>query len=93
MYGVCKICGCTDTHACHSPIFGNCWWVDDTHELCSHCEMKMKAKKQSDEMISDIDVPGLYVEETVCPYPEREWCEGCPRYIEDEGICDLEIGF
>jgi len=27
-----------------------------------------------------------------CPYPERDRCEGCPRYIEDEDICDLEIG-
>ena len=44
MYGVCKICGCTDDHACHSPILGNCWWVDDTHELCSHCEMKLKSR-------------------------------------------------
>ena len=36
-------------------------------------------------------VPGLYVEETTCPYPERETCDGCPKYIEDEGICDMEI--
>ena len=54
MYGVCKICGCTDSHACNSPIFGNCWWVDDSHELCSHCKMKLEAK-------------GLLVED-VCSY-------------------------
>lgn len=36
-------------------------------------------------------VPGLYVEETVCPYPDRECCDGCPRYIEDENLCDLEL--
>lgn len=36
-------------------------------------------------------VPGLYVEETVCPYPERTTCDGCPKFIEDEGICDMEI--
>ena len=36
-------------------------------------------------------VPGLYVEETTCPFPERETCDGCPKYIEDEGICDMEI--
>ena len=29
-YGVCKICGCTDTDPCHNPTHGNCWWVDDT---------------------------------------------------------------
>ena len=38
----------------------------------------------------DEPVPGLYIEETVCTYPEREVCEGCPKYIEDEGICDME---
>lgn len=36
-------------------------------------------------------VPGLYVEETTCPYPEREECDGCKRYIEEEGICDMEL--
>jgi len=36
-YGTCKICGCTDDNACIHPDFGACWWVDNTHELCSHC--------------------------------------------------------
>lgn len=36
-------------------------------------------------------VPGLYVEETFCPHPELESCDGCERYIEDEGVCDLEL--
>ena len=61
--------------------------MDDSHELCSHCEMKMKERGFS----TDEPVPGLYLEETVCPYPEREICEGCPKYIEDEGICDMEL--
>lgn len=90
MYGVCKICGCTDDHACHSPIFGNCWWVDDSHELCSHCQMKLEARGLSPEDIENEPAPGLYVEETVCPYPEREWCEGCPKYIEEDGVCEME---
>lgn len=37
MYGVCKICGCTDDNPCFNPICGTCWWVDDSHTLCSHC--------------------------------------------------------
>ena len=37
MYGVCKICGCTDNNACHHPDHGSCFWIDDYHELCSHC--------------------------------------------------------
>ena len=36
-YGICKVCGCTDTAPCFNPEHGNCWWVDETHELCSHC--------------------------------------------------------
>lgn len=36
-YGTCKICGCTDTNACVHPDFGACFWLDDAHELCSHC--------------------------------------------------------
>lgn len=36
-YGICKICGCTDDKACYHPDFGPCWWLDETHELCSHC--------------------------------------------------------
>lgn len=37
MYGVCKICGCTDNDPCFNEDYGTCWWVDGSHELCSHC--------------------------------------------------------
>ena len=53
--------------------------------------MKLKGKGLSPEDVADKPVPGLYVEEDFCPYPEREWCEGCPKYIEDEGICDMDL--
>lgn len=33
------------------------------------------------------------LERCVCPYPERDRCDGCPRYIEDDDLCDLEIEF
>lgn len=36
-YGTCKICRCTDYNACVHPDEGSCYWVDDTHELCSAC--------------------------------------------------------
>lgn len=36
-YGICNICGCTDDGPCYHPVFGTCWWLDETHELCSHC--------------------------------------------------------
>lgn len=35
--GTCRICGCTDKRSCVHPDFGPCFWLDDTHELCSHC--------------------------------------------------------
>lgn len=31
----CRVCGCTDDHACVDPEFGACWWVEA--DLCSHC--------------------------------------------------------
>lgn len=37
--GVCEICGCTDTDPCFNPYWGNCWWVDEEHTLCSHCDI------------------------------------------------------
>ncbi|MFA5420290.1 MAG: hypothetical protein WC341_17690 [Bacteroidales bacterium] len=37
MYGTCVICGCTDESACVHPTAGPCWWIDETHQLCSHC--------------------------------------------------------
>jgi hypothetical protein len=46
-YGTCKICGCTDVTACYHPDFGPCWWVDASHEICSHCvELKDDPKVQ-----------------------------------------------
>lgn len=36
-YGTCKDCGCTDDNACVHMEFGECFWLDETHELCSHC--------------------------------------------------------
>ncbi|WP_296940844.1 hypothetical protein [uncultured Dysgonomonas sp.] len=23
--GICKVCGCTDNHACYDPEYGPCW--------------------------------------------------------------------
>lgn len=31
----CRVCGCTDDHACVDTDLGPCWWVED--DLCSHC--------------------------------------------------------
>lgn len=37
--GTCRVCGCTATRACTNPTHGNCWWVDETETLCSHCAL------------------------------------------------------
>lgn len=39
--GTCRVCGCTDNNACQ-PM--GCWWVDDTHTLCSECAPTPKEK-------------------------------------------------
>lgn len=44
-YGTCKICGCTDNDCrqCIEATGEPCFWVDDTHELCSRCDPEMQA--------------------------------------------------
>jgi hypothetical protein len=45
--GVCKICLCTEDHACPDPDTGTCFWVES--DLCSACanpEQKQKAIKR-----------------------------------------------
>lgn len=91
MYGVCKVCGCTDADPCYNPKKGYCWWADDGHELCSHCANKGVYNDPETVHCVNSTIPGIYIEEDYCPYPERPYCEGCPKYIEDEGICDLEL--
>ncbi len=91
MYGVCKICGCKENDPCFHPDWGMCWWVDDSHELCSHCaDPEIYNDPATTHCINSV-VPGLYVEETTCLHPELECCDTCERYIRDEGICDMEL--
>lgn len=35
-YGICRVCECTWDHAC-SDNRGSCWWINQDHNLCSHC--------------------------------------------------------
>lgn len=35
--GVCRYCGCTYNDPCYNPNYGNCWWADSDHTVCSHC--------------------------------------------------------
>lgn len=92
MYGVCKVCGCTDKDPCFNPEVGYCWWVDDSHELCRHCANRDIYDDPATVHCVNSTEAGLYVEETTCDHPELQTCDGCPRYIEDEDLCDLEVG-
>ena len=35
--GICKECGCSENNACLNHNVGNCYWVDESETLCSHC--------------------------------------------------------
>lgn len=91
-YGTCKICGCTDHDPCYNPLHGNCYWVDDTHELCSHC---------ADPDIAN-DVFTIHCINSTEPYydsvAETLICAHCKHWhneyeeVEDEnsyGPCDI----
>lgn len=58
--GVCRVCGCTEDNACYHPEHGNCFWVDDTFTLCSHCASKeegglgIKDDPQTEHCINDL---------------------------------------
>lgn len=99
MRGVCKVCGCTEMDPCFNPDYGCCWWVDDSHELCSHCADKDIADDPRTEhcvnskngMMDDdeyicVNVIGPHPEgASPCDYCEREPCIG----VE---ICEDEYG-
>lgn len=34
----CRVCGCTEDHACYNPKDGPCSWAED--DLCSHCAVR-----------------------------------------------------
>lgn len=90
MYGVCKICGCTEKDPCYHPDWGMCWWVDETHELCSHCaDLEIKNDPATEHCINSSK--GLFFEEDNCIHPEWKCCHGCELFYEDDGICDLEL--
>ena len=102
-YGVCKVCGCTDTDPCYHPDHGNCWWVDDTHELCSHCADKVIADDPATQhcINSKGFDPYAGVERTDlaslgCPFPDDDgaMCAECSHMNFSSvmtGECDLGI--
>ena len=82
MYGVCKKCGCTDDDPCFNPIYGTCWWVDDSHTLCSHC---------ADVVIAMDPETKHCINSAASEVPDDAKCCTCIYFQEDEdGVyCDL----
>ena len=84
-YGVCKVCGCTGNDPCFNPMYGNCWWADDTHELCSHCADPKIA--DDPETIHCINSHGPYKqaleERLVCCH-----CQHCHKDKESDDVAD-----
>lgn len=81
MYGVCKICGCTDNNPCSNPVHGNCWWVDATHTLCSHC---------ADETIATDPQTQHCINSEAESVPDNARCYTCLNFLVDEDgeYCD-----
>ena len=99
-YGICKICGCRDNDPCWHPVHGCCWWVDETHELCSHCADKVIADDPlTQQRINSNGIdpfPGIErkdLAELGCPFPDEdgEACCECSKWSPLFG-CDLGIG-
>lgn len=97
--GVCKVCGCTDLDPCFNPQHGCCWWVDDSHELCSHCaEESIFSDPSTQHCINSKGFDpfaGIVNKDLAalgCPYPDEDGdcCKDCSHF----GIlfgCDLGI--
>lgn len=82
-YGVCRICGCTDNDPCYNPTHGNCWWVDETHELCSHCaDEKIANDKTTTHCINSNDKYINSVAEVLV-------CKNCRRWEKDKDSADV----
>ena len=100
MYGVCKVCGCTDNDPCYHPDWGCCWWADETHELCSHCADEEIANDPCTQHCINsegLDVfPGIERKDLAalgCPFPDEpsEFCVECSHHSPIFGTCDLGI--
>lgn len=91
-YGVCKICGCTENDPCYHPDYGTCWWVDDTHELCSHCaDPEIAEDPATVHCINSSDAQLQSLEEQlVCCHCKYWWKKGaCLADEKGYGVCDI----
>ncbi|KAF0200606.1 MAG: hypothetical protein FD170_3355 [Bacteroidetes bacterium] len=60
---------------CIHPDHGACWWVDDEHELCSHCSIEEIATDPATERHQD---DPCIISDWNCPYHAcmTDHCQG-----------------
>lgn len=91
-YGVCKICGCTDNDPCYHPDYGNCWWVDDTHELCSHCaDPEIAEDPATVHCINSSDAQLQSLEEQLVCCHCKYWWKKEASLVDEKGYGDCDI--
>lgn len=52
----CKICGCTDNHACE----GGCFWVDINNSICSKCAIDQSVMFENKATGRKVRIVGAY---------------------------------
>ena len=83
-YGICKVCGCTDNDPCFNPEHGHCWWVDDSHELCSHCaDQKIYNDPSTNHCINSTNHYNQSLAEVLV-------CKNCKHWHKDKDSDDVE---
>jgi hypothetical protein len=55
----CRICGCTDEHACLDDEVGPCWWLEP--DLCSHCGEPAIVAAEYDRLVLRVSEDGAIV--------------------------------
>lgn len=57
--GTCKICGCTDNDCtqCIEKTGNPCYWVDDSHTLCSACDDTEMPDEEDFQSCNNCDLP------------------------------------
>ena len=48
----CRVCGCTEDHACVDDEVGPCWWLEA--DLCSHCGEPAIVAAEYDRLVAMI---------------------------------------
>ena len=90
--GVCRVCGCTEKDPCFNPVYGYCWWADDTHELCSHCaDPHIANDQETRHCVNSTDQYNQSLAEVLVCKSCRYWHKK-DADIEDDaafGTCDI----